>query len=100
MPGTALYWIVPCSGVVLGQGFYLTRYKFGEMIMTDLTESTRRSMVAEINTNPGPREALEAEHGQVWDTTELTKEFQVLSFLAPFCRPIEEVSAKPNGRGF
>jgi len=53
--------------------------------MTDPTESTRRSMVAEINTNPSPREALEAEHGQVWDTAELTKDFQVLSFLAPYC---------------
>lgn len=53
--------------------------------MVDPTENTRRSMVAEINTNPSPREELEAKHGQVWDTSELTKDFQVLSFLAPFC---------------
>lgn len=53
--------------------------------MTDPTESIRREMVAEINDNPNPREELEEQHGQVWDTTELQKEFEVLSFMAPFC---------------
>jgi hypothetical protein len=41
-------------------------------------------MVAEINAAPGSREALEARYGQVWDTSELTRDFTVLSFAAPF----------------
>ena len=52
--------------------------------MHDPTETIRREMVAEINHAPGSREALEAEHGQVWDTAELTAEFIVNGFLAPF----------------
>jgi len=52
--------------------------------MTDPTESTRRLIVAEINYDPGSREALEAAHGQVWSTPELTQDFEVLGFLAPF----------------
>lgn len=50
----------------------------------DETEDIRRGMVAEINANPGSREALEAEHGQVWSTSELSQDFAVLSFAAPF----------------
>lgn len=50
----------------------------------DPTESARRQMVSEINAAPGSREALEAEHGQVWDTTQLSQDFEVLGFLAPF----------------
>ena len=52
--------------------------------MHDPTESTRREMMAEINANPGSREALESKHGQVWDTTELQEDFEVLGFMAPF----------------
>jgi hypothetical protein len=51
--------------------------------MSDPTESIRRQMVAEINAEPGSREALEAKHGQVWDTTELQRDFEVLGFMAP-----------------
>lgn len=51
--------------------------------MSDQTESTRRQMVQEINANPGSREYLEQQHGQVWDTTELQQEFSVLGFMAP-----------------
>jgi len=52
--------------------------------MNDPTEGIRRKMVAEINTEPGSRAALEAEHGQVWDTEELQKDFTVNGFMAPF----------------
>jgi hypothetical protein len=52
--------------------------------MSDPTEAVRRELVAEINLVPGSREALEAQHGQVWDTSELQDEFQVLGFMAPF----------------
>jgi hypothetical protein len=52
--------------------------------MTDPTENTRRQMVAAINAEPGSRAALEAEHGQVWSTDELSQDFDVLGFMAPF----------------
>ena len=52
--------------------------------MTDPTETARRQLVAEINAEPGSRAALEAEHGQVWDTSELTQDFHVTGFMAPF----------------
>ena len=49
----------------------------------DPTEATRRQLVAEINADPGSREALEAEYGQVWDTGQLQEEFTVEGFMAP-----------------
>ncbi len=52
--------------------------------MSDPTENLRRERLAEINAKPGSREALEAEHGQVWDTDQLRQEFDVLGFMAPF----------------
>ena len=52
--------------------------------MPDKTESVRRQMVAEINSNPGPRAELEAKYGQIWDTDELCRDFQAIGFMAPF----------------
>lgn len=52
--------------------------------MSDPTEAIRRELVAQINLVPGSREALEAQHGKVYDTSELQEEFQPLGFLAPF----------------
>lgn len=51
--------------------------------MGDPTETIRREMVANINAEPGSREALEAKHGQVWDTEEMQRDFQALGFGAP-----------------
>ena len=51
--------------------------------MSDPTEDIRRELVAEINAEPGSREALEALHGQVWSTDELSQDFEVLGFMAP-----------------
>ena len=51
--------------------------------MSDPTESIRRTLLAEINAQPGSREALEAEHGQVWDTKQLGDDFDVIGFSAP-----------------
>ncbi len=51
--------------------------------MDDLTETIRRARLAEINAVPGSREAVEAEYGPVWDTTELTRDFEVVGFMAP-----------------
>ncbi len=52
--------------------------------MTDPTEGIRRQMVNEINADPRSREALEAKHGQVWDTNEMQQDFTVGGFMAPF----------------
>ena len=38
----------------------------------------------QFNAEPGTSEALEAEYGQVWTTTELSHDFEVLGFMAPF----------------
>ncbi len=51
--------------------------------MNDPAEDIRRQRLAEINAEPGNREALEAEYGQVWNTDELRRDFEVLGFAAP-----------------
>ena len=51
--------------------------------MSDPTEATRKELLVEINAEPGSRAALEAEHGQVWDTNQLREEFEVTGFMAP-----------------
>ena len=51
--------------------------------MIDPTETARRQMLVEINAEPGSREYLEAKHGQVWDTAELGRDFEVIGFMAP-----------------
>lgn len=51
--------------------------------MSDPTEAIRRQQLAEINADPGSREALQAKHGQVWDTNQLREHFEVLGFSAP-----------------
>ena len=51
--------------------------------MSDPTESIRREMLAEINAQPGSREALEAEHGKVWNTDEMCNDFEAIGFMAP-----------------
>ena len=52
--------------------------------MQDPTEAIRRDMVEAINVDPGSREALEKEYGQVWDTAELSQDYEVTGFMAPF----------------
>jgi hypothetical protein len=51
--------------------------------LSDPTEDIPRRRLAEINAVPGSREALEAEHGQVWSTDQLRQEFEVIGFAAP-----------------
>ena len=51
--------------------------------MSDPTEAARRELAAQINAVPGSREALEAQHGQVWTIQELAREFVVIGFAAP-----------------
>lgn len=52
--------------------------------MNDPTESIRRKRLSEINADPGSREALQAKYGQVWNTDELRRDFDVEGFLAPY----------------
>jgi hypothetical protein len=53
------------------------------------SEYVRRQGVAQINgavesdNKDQERKRLEAENGQVWDTTELSRDFEVLGFCAP-----------------
>jgi hypothetical protein len=51
--------------------------------LTDPTEDIRKQMLVEINAEPGSREFLEAKHGQVWTTSELSDDFDVIGFMAP-----------------
>ena len=56
----------------------------------DTTEGIRREMVGQINSEVQSaseeleRARLEKEHGQVWNTWELSTDFEVLGFIAPF----------------
>lgn len=50
----------------------------------DETEAPRRALTTVINAYVREREALEAAHGQVWDSDELRQDFEVTGFLAPF----------------
>jgi hypothetical protein len=51
--------------------------------MIDETEEIRKERIAAINAAPGSREYLEAQNGQVWDTGQLSGDFEVLGFMAP-----------------
>lgn len=62
--------------------------------MNDPTETIRRERVAEINLQPGSREALEAQYGQVWNTDQLSEDFEVLGFMTP----LVVVRRKSDGR--
>lgn len=47
-------------------------------------DELRKAALRQVNSNPGTRESLEEEHGQVWTTDELQRDFEVLQFLAPY----------------
>lgn len=52
--------------------------------MEDPTEAGRRQRLADMQDEQGSREALEAKYGQVWDTEELSRDFEVIGFMAPY----------------
>jgi len=59
-------------------------------IKHDETEEIRRNRLATLNgavesdnTN-AERQRLEALHGQVWDTAQLSSDFEILGFMAPY----------------
>jgi hypothetical protein len=53
-------------------------------VTPDPTEQARRERMVELNPGTPDRAALEAKYGQVWDTEELSRDFEVLGFQAPF----------------
>jgi hypothetical protein len=59
-------------------------------ITNDPTEEVRRNRLAEVSgavesQNPTTeRQRLEAQDGQVWDTPELSNDFEVIGFMAPY----------------
>jgi hypothetical protein len=53
--------------------------------MTDPTEGIRRTLVEEQQaTGPLSRETLEQAYGQVWDTSEMSRDFEAEGFMAPY----------------
>ena len=61
--------------------------------MIDETEMPRRIMIAQItsenesNDEDRERARLQVKYGidNVWDTDEVTKEFEITGFMSPFC---------------
>jgi len=66
----------------------------------DNTESTRREMVQEINNNAKVREELEAKVGKVWSTAEMSQDFEVVGFMAPFVVVKEKATGKKGSLEF
>jgi hypothetical protein len=52
--------------------------------MVDVTEAPRRRMVEAINSDPGERAVLVEKYGEVYDTEEMSRLFEVEGFMAPF----------------
>lgn len=50
----------------------------------DKTEPIRRKLVNQINAYPRTYEQLKETYGEVWDSGELMKDFDVEDFYAPF----------------
>lgn len=54
-------------------------------------ETLRKLHLAKVNapvvdqSDDEARKTLEAKHGKVWNTSEMTAEFDVIGFGAPFC---------------
>lgn len=47
-------------------------------------ENIRRNLINQINKEAADRKPLEEQHGQVWNGEQLSKDFEVIGFLAPF----------------
>jgi hypothetical protein len=47
-------------------------------------EQAQRIRLQEINVEPGSRQDVESRHGQVWDSEEMRRDFEVLGFCAPW----------------
>ena len=73
---------------------------------TDVTEGFRRVEIARINAplrgSPADiaRAQLEAKHGQVWNTNEVTQDFNVIGFMAPYVAVIRKSDKKKGSLEF
>lgn len=74
--------------------------------MIDTTEPLRCKLVAEINSRASDpvsdRARLEAEYGpgNVWDTNELRRDFNVVGFAAPFVSVVRRADGKHGSLEF
>jgi len=66
----------------------------------DPTEGSRQKRLEPINAEPGSRTALEAVYGQVWDTSELQRDYIVIGFLAPFVVVLRRDNREEGGLEF
>lgn len=57
---------------------------FGGQIGNEVVEAARRERAVELNTNAGTRPQLVARYGQVWDSEDLARDFEVIGFAAPY----------------
>lgn len=55
-----------------------------EEITDAVVDQLRFERLVEINKVPGDRADLEAKFGRVWTLTELSEEYEILGFAAPF----------------
>ena len=66
--------------------------------MTDETEPIRRYLIAQINSeietdsDADERARLQEKYGidNVWDTDEVSRDFEITGFMAPFCVAIRK----------
>lgn len=68
--------------------------------MSITSTQIRKAMVNEINSEPGDRERLEKEYGQVWNAEELARDFTVEGFMAPFVVVIRKSDNKVGSLAF
>lgn len=72
----------------------------------DETEKIRRELVNKIanqttsNSKDQERIRLETENGQVWDTDELSRDFEVLGFMAPYVVVIDKATGRKGSLMF
>jgi hypothetical protein len=53
------------------------------MTLIDVTGTTRRALLAKMDSEAAERPALEIRYGRVWKGVELARDFDVLGFAAP-----------------
>lgn len=52
--------------------------------MADPAERKHREAVSKTTSESGIRAILENHYGQVWDTSQLQQDFEVIGFMSPF----------------
>lgn len=67
-----------------------------------MSDELRAYIASTINGDGCPQDRAEAEkkYGKVWDTEQLTKEFEVHSFAAPFVLVTRKADGKRGGMSF